>query len=56
MAQAQQNYLIEVLEGEMVRVKAVKDYHEDFKKDVIKMRTTLGAPTSEDADERIVKY
>jgi len=40
----------------MVRVKAVKEYHEDFKREVIKMKCSTKPPTSEDKDERIVKY
>jgi len=35
-----QEYLVEILEGEMVKVKAVKEYYDDFKRDIIKIRTS----------------
>lgn len=39
----------------MVQVKAVKEFEDDIKKDVIKMKSNLKID-AEDKDSRIVKY
>ena len=55
LAQAQLAYFQEVLEGEMVQVKAVKEFEKDINQELVLMRSSTKVD-EEAKDARTVKY